>query len=158
MGLKKPRFWRVVGSGKHARAFARARRTKCVCLRTIPKSRKNVLSESAPLVFSCFSCPEMNARPRHGDSEVRFHCADVTPTLVQCHTTQNVTNTSAVSRLHAVADLAHHPVLGRPETGLTHARFARSRVEAAAAYRSFVSFEGSFWLFRWHLPAPEDNG
>ena len=99
----------------------------------------------------------MNARPRRGDSEARFHCADVTPTLVQCHTSQNVTKTSAVSRLHAVADLAHHPVLGRPETGLTHARFARSRVEAGAAYRSFVSFEGSFWLFRWHLPAP-DNG
>ena len=99
----------------------------------------------------------MNARPRRGDSETRFHCADVTPTLVQCHTSQNVTNTPAVSRLHAVADLAHHLVLGRPEAGLTHARFARSRVEAGAAYRSFVSFEGSFWLFRWHLPAP-DNG
>jgi hypothetical protein len=156
MGLKTPRFWRVVGSGKHARAFARARRAKCVSAYNT-EIAKNVLSESAPLMFPCFSCPEMNARPRRGDSEVRFHCADVTATLVQCHTTQNVTNTSAVSRLHAVADLAHHLVLGRPEAGLTHARFARSRVEAGAACRSFVSFEGSFWLFRWHLPAP-DNG
>ena len=100
----------------------------------------------------------MNAWAERGDLETRFHCADVTPTLDQCHTTQNaITKTPAVSRLHAVADLARHLVLGRPETGLTYVRFARSRVEAGAAYRSFVSFEGSFWLFRWHLPAP-DNG
>jgi len=142
---------------REARTRVRARAAYKVCFCVQYRKRENVLSESAPLMFPCFSCPEMNARPRRGDSEVRFHCADVTATLVQCHTTQNVTNTSAVSRLHAVADLAHHLVLGRPETGLTHARFARSRVEAAAAYRSFVSFEGSFWLFRWHLPAP-DNG
>ena len=74
----------------------------CVQYRT----RERVLSESAPLAFSCFSCPdscpEINARPRAADSEVRFHCADVTPTLVQYHISQNVTKTSAASRLHAV--------------------------------------------------------
>jgi len=30
VGLKTPRFWHVVASGKHTRAFARARRTNCV--------------------------------------------------------------------------------------------------------------------------------
>ena len=145
---------------REARTRVRTRAAYKVCVCVQYRNRENVLSESAPLVFSCFSCPEMNARPRRGDSEVRFHCADVTPTLVQIdYATQRKTSPTrpAVSRLRTVADLAHHLVLGRPEAGLTHARFARSRVEAAAAYRSFVSFEGSFWLFRWHLPAP-DNG
>jgi len=159
MGLKTPRFRRVALSLEHARARARVRARAayilCVCVQY--RNRENVLSKSAPPAFSRFPCPAMNARPRRGDLETRFHCADVTSTLVQCHTTQNATNTPAVSRLHAVADLANHPALGRPEAGLTHARFARSIVEAAATYRSFVSFEGSFWLFRWHLPAP-DNG
>ena len=66
------------------RVRARAAYKVRVCVQC--RNRENVLPESAPLVFSCFSCPEMNARPRRGDSEVRFHCADVTPTLVQCHT------------------------------------------------------------------------
>ena len=109
---------------REARTRVRARAAYKVCVCVQCRTRENVLSESAPLVFSCFSCPEMNARPRRGDSEVRFHCADVTATLVQCHTTQNVTNTPAVSRLRTVAELAHDLVLGRPEAGLTHDRFA----------------------------------
>ena len=89
-----------------------------------------------------------------------FHSGEVTPTLVHwsnVHISQNATKPPAASRLNAVAELAHDLVLGRPEAGLTHGRFAPSRVEAGAACRSFFSFEGSFWLFCWHLAAP-DNG
>ena len=55
--------------------------------RSGPKTRAQTpsLSESAPLAISCFSCPEMNARPRAAaDSEVRFHRGNATLTLVQC--------------------------------------------------------------------------
>ena len=67
------------------------------------------------------------------------------------YTSKNVTNTSAVSRLRTVVELAHDFVLVRPEAGLTHDRFSCSRAEAGAACRSFVVFEGPFWLFRWHF-------
>ena len=88
MGLKTPRFWRVVGSGKHARAFARARRTKCVSAYNMELASEIVLTEPPPPAFPRFSCPEMNARPRAADSVSRFHCADVTSTLVNVHTSQ----------------------------------------------------------------------
>ena len=59
--------------------------------------------------------------------------------------------TAAGKARHCLAELARDLVLGCPEAGLTHGRFARSRVEAGEACRSLVSFEGSFWLFRWHF-------
>ena len=106
----------------HTRVRARVACKVCVCVKY--ETRENVLSESPPSAFPRFSCPEMNARPRAADSETRFHCADVTSTLVNVHTSENVTNTSAVSRLRTVAELAHDLVLGRPEAGLTDDRFA----------------------------------
>ena len=151
MGLKMPRFWRVVGSGKHTRAFTRARHTKFVSAYNTELA-KNVLSESPPPAFPRFSCPEMNARSRAADSETRFHCADVTSTLVNVHKSQKRhQHASSLATAHRCGELANDLVLGRPGAGLTHDRYSRSRVEAGAACRWFVSFEGSFWLFRWHF-------
>ena len=96
----------------------------------------------------------MNARSRAADSETQFQCADVTSTLVpgQCAHISKTSPTRQHSHdLRTVAELANDLVLGRPGAGLTHGRFSRSSAEAGAACRSFVSFEGSFWLFRWHF-------
>ena len=56
MGLKTPRFWRVVGSGKHARAFARARRTKCVSAYNTEIAKTYFLSQR-PLRFRASRVP-----------------------------------------------------------------------------------------------------
>ena len=119
---------------------ARAACKMCICVQQ--RTCENVLSESVPPAFPCLSYLETNAWPRPADSEVRFHRADVTLALVQCHTSQNATKMCTVSRLRAVAHLEHDLILDRPAAGLTHDRFTRSRVEAGAACLSFVSFEG----------------
>ena len=56
MGLKTPRFWRVVVSGKHARAFARARRTKCVSAYNTEIAKTYFLSQR-PLRFRASRVP-----------------------------------------------------------------------------------------------------
>ena len=73
---------------REARTRVRARAAYKVCVCVQYGTSEIVLTEPPPPAFPRFSCPEMNARPRAADSVSRFHCADVTSTLVNVHTSQ----------------------------------------------------------------------
>jgi len=83
----------------------------------------------------------MNARPRRGDSEARFHCADVTPTLVQCHTSQNVTRHQHASSLATARRCrSRTPSRPRPSRGRFDSRSVRAFESRGGCRVSLVCF------------------